>query len=443
MTDGTNVSLNWALSWRLSLVFTAVVVVVIVGLCVFGASIHSPNVALEEDIKLAVSEGATQGADGRIELRETPRLRSLKERNEGLWFVIATRDGAAASYGRVPDAYAEIARNLHRFREADIRGSADTDEVASIETIYVNGQSVQIMVGGNSEMKSTFFALLKKAWRIYVPLLLIALPAVFLVVPRIVRRALVGLNAVARKATEIDPRRPGSRLPTANVPRDVAPLIRAFNEALERLDRQSQRRKRFLVDAAHELRTPIAIIQTRLEGMEDGEAQQRLLKDVSRLGALAEDLLDFERSDRDEASDDAIDLVEIAKAVVADLAPIAIAEGYEISFHSDLGKLERRGSDSGMTRALGNLVRNAIEHGGGSGAISVRVTSEGDVVVTDQGPGIAPEHREAVFEPFHRVTPRSTGAGLGLSLVRQIVTSHGGSVAIESSAQGASLRIRL
>jgi hypothetical protein len=72
MTDETNVSLKWALSWRLSLVFTAVVAVVIVGLCVFGASIHSPNVALEEDIKLAVSEGATQGADGRIELRETP-----------------------------------------------------------------------------------------------------------------------------------------------------------------------------------------------------------------------------------------------------------------------------------------------------------------------------------------------------------------------------------
>jgi signal transduction histidine kinase len=356
--------------------------------------------------------------------------------------VIATRDGAATSYGRVPDAYAEIARNLHRFREADIRGSADTDEVASIETIRVNGQSVQIMVGGNSEMKSTFFALLKKAWRIYVPLLLIALPAVFLVVPRIVRRALLGLNAVARKATEIDPRRLGSRLPTANVPREVTPLVRAFNEALERLDRQSRRRKRFLVDAAHELRTPIAIIQTRLEGMEDGEAQQRLLKDVSRLGALAEDLLDFERSDRDDLRE-AIDLVEIAKAVVADLAPIAIAEGYEISFHSDSDKLERRGNGSAMTRALGNLVRNAIEHGGGGGMISVSVSSEGDVVVADQGPGIAPEHREAVFEPFHRVTPRSTGAGLGLSLVRQIVTSHGGSVAIESSAQGASLRIRL
>ncbi|TGV95407.1 sensor histidine kinase, partial [Mesorhizobium sp. M2E.F.Ca.ET.154.01.1.1] len=101
---------------------------------------------------------------------------------------------------------------------------------------------------------------------IYLPLLAIALPALFLTVPHIVRQALQGLNVVVRKVPDIDPRRPGSRLPLENVPKEVVPLILAFNRILERLEEQFQARGRFLIDAAHELRTPVAIMQARIEG---------------------------------------------------------------------------------------------------------------------------------------------------------------------------------
>ena len=141
--------------------------------------------------------------------------------------------------------------------------------------------------------------------------------------------------------------------------------------------------------------------------------------------------------------DGTVDLVDIAKTVVADLAPLAIAAGYEISFHGETAELERQGDRPALVRAVSNLVRNAIEHGGNAGMISVSVSAQGQIIVADQGQGISPDQRELVFEPFYRTTPRSTGAGLGLALVRQIVTNHGGRVAVDSGAAGTRFSIQI
>jgi signal transduction histidine kinase len=212
---------------------------------------------------------------------------------------------------------------------------------------------------------------------------------------------------------------------------------------LERLEHEFQKRQRFLIDAAHELRTPIAIMQTRIDGMTEGQSRRRLLDDVARLGETAEQLLDFERNDQADDRHELIELVSIAKTVVAELAPLAIGAGYEISFQSDVEKFERQGSASALPRAISNMVRNAIDHGGNSGMISVSVSAVGEITVADQGRGIPQDQQELVFEPFYRVVPSSKGAGLGLSLVKQIVTNHRGKVTIESGSEGTKLKIRL
>jgi signal transduction histidine kinase len=85
----------------------------------------------------------------------------------------------------------------------------------------------------------------------------------------------------------------GARLPVDQIPSEVAPLVVAFNGTLERLESEFQKRQRFLIDATHELRTPIAIMQTRIDGMSDGPERTRLLGDVARLGETAEQLLEF------------------------------------------------------------------------------------------------------------------------------------------------------
>lgn len=443
MMPRENASLRWTLSWQLSVVLTAVVAAVIVGLCFYGAMILSPNLALEHRLTAAMAGSIKLDAQRNIEIQDTPSLISLKQENKNLWYVVATTDGKSVSYGVIPPVYLDIARNVRLFHGADLRGAADTSEIASIEDFAAPAGEMRILFGGNAGNDWVLVALMKVLNPIYVPLLALALPAIFLCVPRIVRRALAGLNDVVGTATEIELRSPGARLPTKTVPREVVPLVAAFNGVLERLENEFQKRQRFLIDAAHELRTPIAIMQTRIEGMELGQDRERLLSDVGRLGETAEQLLDFERNSQKTDSHGTVDLVDIAKTVVADLAPLAIAAGYEISFHGETAELERQGDRPALVRAVSNLVRNAIEHGGNAGMISVSVSAQGQIIVADQGQGISPDQRELVFEPFYRTTPRSTGAGLGLALVRQIVTNHGGRVAVDSGAAGTRFSIQI
>ncbi len=442
--DAQNISagsLWWRLSWQLSVVFVAVVAVVVTGLCIYGALTLSPNVGMQDRLTHALEDSLARDQQGGVRIVEGPQLRAWSTESDRLWFIVATADRKTASYGEVPTAYADLAPYIHLIKDADIRGSLDTNESASIDVVETPLGEVRVMYGGHSNRTDTFLMMLRKTYPIYVPLLVIALPAIFLVVPRIVRRALAGLNSVVRKAPDIDPRRSGSRLPVKDVPKEVVPLIVAFNSILERLEEQFQARQRFLIDAAHELRTPIAIMQTRIDGMSEGAERRRLMQDVARLGETAEQLLDFERNDQATDLHETVDLVDITRTVVADLAPLAIAAGYEISFDSEVDRFEREGSPSALPRAISNLVRNAIDHGGNTGTISVSVSADGRIAVSDEGPGIAADQREQVFEPFYRVTPRSKGAGLGLSLVKQIVANHDGRVTIDSAASGTTFTI--
>lgn len=439
----SNPSLRWRLSWQLSLVITAVIATVIIGLCVYATMVLSPNVAMEQEVESAVAEAIERDRQGQLSLRETPALRLLIERNEGLWFVAATTDGASLSRGTVPATYAAIVPLVHLFHSADIRGASGVSEIASVEDVRTPIGEVRILFGGTAGKGWSVLAIFKEAYPIYLSLLAIALPAIFLAVPRIVGHALARVSDVADMASQIEPQRRGDRLPLAGIPKEVAPLVTAFNGALDRIENEFMKRQRFLVDAAHELRTPIAIVQTRIEGLSEGLERRRLLDDVARLADMAEQLLDFERGNQTVDLDETVDLIDIARMAVADLAPLAIAAGYEMSFHSNETRVERKGDNSTLRRAIDNLIRNAIDHGGGHGTITVSALADGAISVSDEGPGIPADHQEFVFEPFYRVVPNSRGAGLGLSLVKQIAEKHGGYASIESGSKGTKVTIRL
>lgn len=398
---------------------------------------------MEETVTSTISKAAALNEQNMLVLRDTADLESLKAQNPSLWFIVVTMDGNSVSHGDIQEIYVDLVRFVHLFDEADIRGSNADDEVATIERAKSAAGEIRILFGGVADKGSVVFALLAKVYPIYVSLLGVALPAIFLAVPNIVGSALRKISDVAANASRIDPRRHGDRLSVAGIPIEVAPLVIAFNGALDRLENEARKRQRFLIDAAHELRTPIAIMQTRIDGMPEGHERRRLLDDVARLGDTAEQLLDFERNDQAMDIDKPIDLVQIAHGVVAEVAPVAISAGYEISFHSDLQTLPRTGNEPALARAFTNLIRNAIDHGGGHGEIAISVTSTGLIRVSDEGPGIPAEHQELVFEPFYRVTPKSNGAGLGLSLVRQVVTNHGGSVLLDSGPNGTVVTISI
>lgn len=443
MAVQSNPSLRWRLSWQLSLVIFAVVGVVILGLCIWAATIMSPNIAMEETVSSAIAGAAVRDSHGNLVLRETPQLKALKEQNEALWFVVATIDRASVSYGTIPPAYARLADLVHLFNDADIRGSSASKEVATIDSAKTAVGDLRILFGGVADKGWPVFALLARAYPIYASLLAVALPAIFIAVPKIVGYALARVSDVAEKAGQIEPRQQGARLPIDGIPKEVSPLVFAFNGTLERLENEARKRQRFLIDAAHELRTPIAIMQTRIDGMPDGPERSRLLNDVVRLADSAEQLLDFERNDQVTDIDGVVDLVEISRTAVADIAPLAIAAGYQISFQSDVERFERIGNAPALARAITNLIRNAIDHCDGRGEITVSLLADGSIAVADQGPGIAAEHRDLIFEPFYRVTPKSQGTGLGLSLVKQVATNHGGNVFVQSRELGTTVTIKL
>lgn len=221
----SNPSLWWQLSWQLSIVVSAMIAVVIVGLCVYGLMILSPNIALWGDLSDALDESLSLDPQKGLVVIDGPMLRALTAENGTLWFAVSTLDGRVATYGAVPTAYAELSRYLYLLTDADIRGGKGTAEGAMVESLETRWGPVRVMFGGSTHVRAQFLTLLAETYKIYVPLLAVILPAVFFSVPRIVRQALAGLSSVVKKAPEIDPRRGGSKLPVEDVPREVVPLI--------------------------------------------------------------------------------------------------------------------------------------------------------------------------------------------------------------------------
>lgn len=383
------------------------------------------------------ARAVTSDADGRLHVVETREFAALRAANPDLWFVARSERGETITFGEIPEPFRPLARNLGHITFADIRDTTPPFQYIAIVR-RASGPAGELTVLGKGSLFSATFVVLFLSNLMMIPVLaLLALITIF-ATPIIVRRALRGLAAIAEKAQRIDIDRRGVRLPADSIPAEIAPLIEAMNGALRRLDDGYDRHQRFLIDAAHELRTPIAILQAKIEAAPDTEFGRRLQRDVARLATLAEQMLDLQRIERLTLLCEAVDLHMAAQEVVADLAPLVIAAGVELEV-ADLGGETVRGDTAAIERVLANLIQNAVEHGGHR--VIVRIA--GVVIeVEDNGPGIPVSEREQVFEPFHRLSPRATGAGLGLNLVRQVMRQHRGSVAaIEAPSGGTIIRL--
>ncbi|MBN8939710.1 MAG: HAMP domain-containing histidine kinase [Rhizobiales bacterium] len=436
MTFGSVRSLKWRLVWRLVLLQGAMLALLLVlalgTLWAAGYLIDEPD---EDAVADAVQVALTRDAEGRLILRRTEDLARLRQDSPNLWFVVRDRQGQVLSEGQVPPEFARIGDALDHISQARLGWQIGDDPelpTARIKRVDTAAGNVQIISGSGGKLllrKLVLGASILFLSAILPNLVLMTLATV-IATSMVVRRALAGLGEAAAEAERIDSNQRGTRLPVDTVPTEVAPLVRAVNDALGRLDEGHERHKRFLVDAAHELRTPIAILQTRLEALPTTADKTRLLEDMARLANLAEQLLDLQRLNQRVDHFAPIDLVAIGRRVAVDLAPLAIAAGYELSFETETQKAPAIGDQAALERALTNLIQNAIQHGGRRGTITIAVTRDGSIEVSDEGDGIPPDQHERIFEPFHRLKPLDRGAGLGLNLVREIADIHGGTVAV-------------
>lgn len=234
---------------------------------------------------------------------------------------------------------------------------------------------------------------------------------------------------------------------------EIQPVIDELNQLLHRLDDSLLAQRHFVSDAAHQLRTPIAALQTQVEvalresGHEQAPQLQQILSAAQRLAHLVQQLLALARAEpKDGTADQVIDLATVVRDLAERSLPQAIAAGIDLGF--ELAPAKVRGSHLLLQEALGNLIDNAIHYTPKPGAITVGChdTVQGAILsVEDSGPGIPEAAREKVFERFYRLPgSQSDGCGLGLAIVRQIAHQHGAKVTIGQSTTlgGAAVELR-
>ncbi|MFD1911298.1 sensor histidine kinase [Halodurantibacterium flavum] len=430
-------SIQVRLAWRLILLQVAALTIfaVIVGLPWLE---NRTEPRLDEKVIDQILEAFDNGGEG-FGFDPGPKLRRMMEDHPQFWFQARRADGVVASHGTPPAGLADILPRLIAGQGLDIRWTHDGLEMIG-ESRRSPAGPITILTGGGGEI-SPFHEFLVDAKSYYLSLVGLLGLLTAIVIPVLLRREFRPISRVEHEAARIDIDRPGTRLDISGVPGELTGLVGAMNAALSRLDEGIDKRKRFLATAAHELRTPIAILMLRIETMPAGEERTRLLLDVSRLALLANQLLDWYRVESDARAAQPVDLPAVVAEALADIAPIAIAADCFLSLSTPDAPVRILADPQALTRVVINLVQNAIAHGGQGTSISVEVDDRGTLRIGDDGPGIAAADQPHVFDPFFRATGAGTGAGLGLNLVRDIVLHYGGKVRVATAPQGGALFI--
>ncbi|WP_435656528.1 sensor histidine kinase [Brucella pituitosa] len=425
-----------SLRWRFTLGFIVLqlcAVIVSLGLVFYLLSGIKPDVAITSIwLSQEIADSIDLGPDGRARLEPTDKLKEMIKDAPDLWFVADLGDGGVLSHGATPQVITSNISFLKTFRNVELHGNLDDPlSVARMERFDTQAGEATIFAGGVS-MSQYGVTVLLGNFAIGVPALILV--AISLIgVPFVTRWALRSFNDLTERLDRIDLDTRGALVQEHGLPNEVLRLVRDINRALRRLDSGFETTERFFVNAAHELRTPIAILQVRIDTLSPSADKTHLQMANKRLTAIANQLLETEKYRQKPQQNAPVNLNSVVSKVIADLAPLAIAEGYEISFDSDAEDLFVRGDTEALERAFINLVRNAIQYGGGKGQISVGIEVDGSVTIADQGCGIAVDKQSRIFEPFYRVSPHGSGAGLGLSMVDEILTRHRGYIELSSA----------
>ncbi|MGY4625269.1 signal transduction histidine kinase [Bradyrhizobium sp. USDA 4486] len=358
------------------------------------------------------------------------------------------------AYGRylydIRDADGHLLFSSRRKTGAAVSAPPPSETISGASvTRMVDGKLVRIRVAEDlahrdviiDDIISNFFR--RVGW-ITIPVLLILLGIDIV----IFRRAIAPLWKASEEASNIGPARTDIRLPTEQIPREILPLVTAVNQALDRLEDGFRVQRQFTADAAHQLRTPLTILRTRIETLGDNTARQALHDDIEGMSRIVAQLLEIAELDTLVLDPgETADLRAVCAEVVAAIAPFAIAQHKDIALKGSDAPVLIHGNAEMLQRAIFNLAENAIKFTAKGTCVDVEVREDGEVRVRDCGPGIAEAERDLIFQRFWRADrQRSDGAGLGLSIVRGVADDHAATIALENLPGGGAeftLRFRL
>ena len=423
----------------IALVITAIVMPVVLYWFFKWAANDLHDQAMREQARL-VSHYLVLRPDGSWTLDLPPALHDVYSQAVGRYAYAVLDDSGRVLFSSLKDRSPIFSADP---RSSDVayletrRGNAAVSGVSLVKEM--DGRSVWVQVGEDlahrdviiDDIVADFF---KRVGWITLPMLLFLL-AIDIV---IFRRALRPLLNASEMAKKINPNRTDVRLPPEEIPKEILPLVQAVNQALDRLEAGFRMQREFTADAAHELRTPLTILRSRVDTLADRGVSKALHQDIEGMARIISQLLDIAELESFSIDPhEKADLRTICAEVAEFAAPLALAKGKNIALSGSDASVWVNGNPEMLSRAIRNLVENAINYAPPATTVEIVVEGSGMVRVLDEGPGIKEEERALIFQRFWRRDRRRTGnAGLGLSIVQRIADTHAATISVENRPTG-------
>lgn len=422
-----------SLQWRLivGLVTAILLTGVVAGALSFVWALHDANEILDGSLQ----DTADMIATGQMAIpREPAHLAGSEPENDVLVLPLGT-PGIASPAG-MPTAVAGLLPGLH--------------------TVSWQGQGWRVLVASAGSQRIAVAQRTQErdeiaqhsAIRTLIPLLLL-IPVLVLLVREVVRRTLYPVAALARYV-DSNPMVAAARLPQADVPVEIAPFLDSIQRLLNELTESLEQQRRFVANAAHELRSPMAALHLQAINLdpvvsEEGrERLEQLRSGIDRMRRLLEQLLAMARSEADNEGLSSVSLGQVAREVIAELVLSAEAKGIDLGMDLDDEQAWVSGTNLLLHTLIRNAVENAVKYSPPECMVTVSVYRQGSeavVTVDDGSPGIPASHAAHVFEAFYRIPGTSEpGSGLGLAIVAAIAKRLGGRAALRPRDKGLGMR---
>lgn len=409
-------------------------VVFVVNSVAVGLYYGSDRRALEAEVVADIVDRLEAGLEGRT-LAEAASVRDLfTDHPEAYAYALVDRGGevlATANAELIPPGATDLYADdwFTRLAGPDgpflVAGHEFEERSDGLRMVFVMAEDPARLL-----WRAYFAEIIGHVWLPILPLALLLMGAnAFLL-----RRGLAPVAVAAGWARDLRPGAP-TPPPEARVPAEIADLVDATQRSVERVAAALEAEKRHAAEAAHALRTPVAVLTARLDALPPGETTDRLRADLAALSRTVQQVL---ASSRAEALTEAraIDLRLPAETVTATLAPFAYGRGIELSLDSPETPVMALADPEGVELALSNLVENAILHGG-KGPVDITVGPGAVLSVRDRGPGLPEDAARSLFDPFWRGPGAAPGgAGLGLAIVARVQRAQGGTVEARNAQGG-------
>ena len=386
------------------------------------------------EVAAAILDSAAVVDPGRgLIIRSTDSIEELRSTSPDLWYVVSY-DSLMTEFGR--ERRPALPFSLPYTGPVGFSALNTLDQKGSFCLAVVRkGTSKLVMMIGGAEARIDQIAksfILRNLSGIFLIALAFASTVAVgaLLSARFVARS---IERVTSLALAIEPTAPQTSIPLDEVPVELKPLVSALNRAFHEIDAYIQRQRRFLGNAAHQLRTPLTLLRAKIEDLTDPALKAELVRDIRRLTSLVSAMLDLARMHNHALEKRPIDLGALTLDVLADFSPSALDAGIELSLEqAEQGAFIVHGVEAAVRSALANLVGNALIHAHGAGRVVANL-DRGGVSISDDGVGISSRSERKLIEPFQTGDPAKEGAGLGLSIVQEIMAAHGGTLTITST----------